>query len=661
MNAMGGWLSGPLVAMACTLVAVAEAAHAGQAEWPPVTGEGLQCRLRADKPAWRLGETPTFQADVRNAGVRELSICRTQVVAELELNGVWCRYASAFSALSSTFPPGKQYDGISISLSNHWWLKGSNTPLVLARGKYTLRAAFTAQDRSEGADKAPLRFVSNPVTFTLGDAPAEPSAALPLTLQIEARVVGPDGKPVPRSEVSFWRAADPTAVKEPSRTPPSPRPDPPRTWVDPATGRTWEWLHHLYRVEQVATMPGLSPGDYRVTACVDSATSYTPNEPVVGASGVIHLDGSKPKPVEVVRLDSGPSLTVDVLDAVTGKPIPYARLRLFRPDGLPVVSWSGRWFVYARNGRLTYPHLVPGRYTLYVERRAQHFGDVNYADVPELVPIDVAAGLNPEAAVRLKPAPFDSRENERRWPWVAAGKVTDAQGKPLEGVTIAAVSGGSDKVGEARSGKDGSYSVRFTGSGYTYDSGAQRWRTSVQDVQIFPSMPGLCERDLGRHGNVTIAEQTPPRYALGNKRAEEFLLPAQVRRIDFVMVLALTLQGQLLDEAGNPLANAQVFLASDTLPRSAQPRSSVPSDSQGRFQFDGLAVGFACWITAFGDRDRSWGFLRSPSFTLSTPGLYRVKIRRVAGTGQAGRLELVSLTDPQGAEIRDRVIRPVEP
>jgi 5-hydroxyisourate hydrolase-like protein (transthyretin family) len=532
-------------------------------------------------------------------------------------------------------------------------------PLVLARGKYTLRAAFTAQEWGEKFDEPRLRCLSNPVTFTIGDGPAEPSAGLPLTLQLEARVVGPDGKPVPLSDVSFWRAVDPTAVKEPARIPPSPFGETPSTWVDPITERTWELLYSLDRVEQVATMPGLSVGDYRVTAHVNAAPDFASNELSVGASGVIHLDGSKTKTAEVVRLDSGPSLTVDVLDAATGKPIPNALLRLFRPDGLPVVSWSGRWFVYARDGRVTYPHLAPGRYTLHVERRAEHFGDVNYADVPELVVIDVPAGRNTQVAVRLTPAPFDERETERRWPWVVTGKVIDAQGKPLEGVTIAAVCNAWQKVGLARTGKDGSYSLRLAGSGHTYDSDAQRWRTSSQPVEILPSMPGLCERNLARHGEIAIAEQPPP-VNVGSRKPEEFLLPGQACQIDFVMVPAITLQGQLLDRAGNPVPNAQVNLYSDAVPRGAQPPSSVSSDPQGHFHFDGVPAGFVWRLSAYSRSDRVRAVLKSPSFALSTPGTYRLKVQRVAGDPGRDRLELISVTDPQGAEIRDTVIRPAD-
>ncbi|MHC4239096.1 MAG: M56 family metallopeptidase [Planctomycetota bacterium] len=141
---------------------------AGEADWGEAV-EGLQCRLSADKITWKAGEIPTLKADVRNQGTSEFLIYRTQQLCELGIDGQWYRHKEV-SAKSSPFPPGKQYNGIDITLDKRWYSKGAYEPLQLPPGKHIIHVTFVLSDARKGGIEpppAPVRVVSNPVEIEI--------------------------------------------------------------------------------------------------------------------------------------------------------------------------------------------------------------------------------------------------------------------------------------------------------------------------------------------------------------------------------------------------------------------------------------------------------------------------------------------------------------
>ncbi len=631
--------------------------EAGAGPWGPRNEEGLQCRLRARQTTWRLGETPVFEADVRNAGNRSWSIARTQDVCELELNGVWYRWGSRFLAPYSRFSPGDEYDGIPISLVTSWRVKRSFASLLLARGRYTMRVVFPAEDFSGPQRGTPSRLVSNPVSFTIGDGPVDESAPLPLTLQLEARVVSPDGEPIDRAEVSFWKAADPTAVEVPREYPPSPLDPGPRRWEDRATKTTWDLVHHDYVRGDRTTMPGLSVGDYRVTAWVSLAPQWDPPRPVVGVSGLIHLDGRQPKTVQVVHLDTGRSLVLDFVDTTTGEAVSRAELVLVRPDGLPVAPWRfGRWSTFSRTTSFTYPRLPPGRYTLHVDAEARRYGDVNYLPDETPMTIDVPEDRDTRATVKLNRAPLTEAETCKRWPWVVTGRVTDAEGNPMEGVTVY-VNRNRMHQSEVRTDKDGRYTIRFTKSGYMYDKERERWLASRETVVVSPLEPGMAERGLYEQGEVIVAGEIPSWYARQGRDPKEILLPDQPRQIDFVMVPAVTLEGQLSDASGSPIVETHVSLEGERLPPQDHELGGSRTDAEGRFEIDAVPTSIPCWFTTRVVVEGRWRDLETAPITFTTPGRYQVKLTQSRAEPGGPCLEIASLTDPQGAEVREKLLQ----
>ncbi|MHC4185254.1 MAG: hypothetical protein ACYSR4_04900, partial [Planctomycetota bacterium] len=127
------------------------------------------CRLSADKITWKAGEIPTLKADVRNQGTSEFLIYRTQQLCELGIDGQWYRHKEV-SAKSSPFPPGKQYNGIDITLDKRWYSKGAYEPLQLPPGKHIIHVTFVLSDARKGGIEpppAPVRVVSNPVEIEI--------------------------------------------------------------------------------------------------------------------------------------------------------------------------------------------------------------------------------------------------------------------------------------------------------------------------------------------------------------------------------------------------------------------------------------------------------------------------------------------------------------
>ena len=54
-----------------------------------------------------------------------------------------------------------------------------------------------------------------------------------------------------------------------------------------------------------------------------------------------------------------------------------------------------------------------------------------------------------------------------------------------------------------------------------------------------------------------------------------------------------------------------------------------------------------------------WRDLKTASFAFADPGRYHVKLTHSKDGPPGGRLEIASLTDPQGAEAREKLLQDV--
>jgi uncharacterized protein (TIGR03067 family) len=121
--------------------------------------EGLQCRLRANKPVRNIGDIPAFKLEVRNLGKRDLEIHMAADACEVEFDGKWYRWQGPVSILSGRWPAGRRYDDFEIPVTlGERWTDKLGKPMAMGPGKHTVRVAYLSLDRER-----PVRVVSNAV------------------------------------------------------------------------------------------------------------------------------------------------------------------------------------------------------------------------------------------------------------------------------------------------------------------------------------------------------------------------------------------------------------------------------------------------------------------------------------------------------------------
>jgi len=129
--------------------------------------EGVQARLQVFRSgAYSPDTVLKLLADVRNEGQRDLTVARAQQLCELEIDGRRYRWAGDVHVKSSWFPPGRQYEGIWIHLSDQW--KCDDEPLVLKPGKHSVCVWFVANSTEKDGGE-PVRFASNFVEIVPDD------------------------------------------------------------------------------------------------------------------------------------------------------------------------------------------------------------------------------------------------------------------------------------------------------------------------------------------------------------------------------------------------------------------------------------------------------------------------------------------------------------
>ncbi len=202
--------------------------------------------------------------------------------------------------------------------------------------------------------------------------------------------------------------------------------------------------------------------------------------------------------------------------------------------------------------------------------------------------------------------------------WSAEGRVTDADGKPLADVEISVHAGHGTlrRTGFTKSGADGRYEVKFSrGMLGTVDS------PNLQVAQITAHLPGHVEVNLSRHGNGAMALRDVPEEDLqgwGIKKAIGLALPDKPRKVDFVMVPAVRIEGRLVGTGAfsglkpdaarkmnpilprgpympydkTPLAGWRVRITGDRLPPGSSIWDSATTDKDGRFVFENVPAGF---------------------------------------------------------------------
>ncbi len=465
------------------------------------------------------------------------------------------------------------------------------------------------------------------------------------SLNLEVRVVGVDGKSPESCSITFWEAVDPEDVENSNMNPGGSQFSVPHVWRDSVTGKTWRPIQNV-ATDNSATKERLAPGDYRVTTWIGRG-----DPTMVGVSDVLRLDGSRENTAVTLAMEGGPSLTVDIVDAKTEEPIEYAAIRLVRFDGLPVVGWSsGAWSVHPRGNRYAFKHLTPGDYTLEVFKQAYQYGQSEYAAEGMPISVRIAEKRNQRMAVKLEAVGPSEVEGQRRWPWSVTGTVTDDKGQPLEGVEIRASCGMGTLMptGSTTSDEHGQYTLRFGPGMRTRNESTGTLGAGLQAATIRASKPGHTEKNLCRQGGLMMADKLPPEDNAWGAKPSETVLPDKPRQLDFVMVPAATLEGRLIDEQGEPLADARVSIQGRQMPPSCGVLAQGTTDKEGGFRFEGIPTDYAWSISAIG---------RTQSITFPASGLYRITLQHTRDVHYGlDFLKFTSVIDPDGDEVGEEII-----
>lgn len=233
-------------------------------------------------------------------------------------------------------------------------------------------------------------------------------------------------------------------------------------------------------------------------------------------------------------------------------------------------------------------------------------------------------------------APDNAARSRTTWPldFVANGTVTDASGKPMEGVTVRAATGWGTLMGggTTTTSADGHYTLRFGPGMRTKDAPGG---VGFQAASIFATKPGYVERNLSRQGDCRMAgsaeEAAKSREAFDKGPPRTVFLPGQPRQLDFVMLPASTVTGRMVDPAGKPVAKRMFSITGKDLPPSSGAYDNQTTDEQGRFSFERVPDFQPMWFKMdydanAGRRDPKYVNLKTAERRFSPPDKYEVEL-----------------------------------
>jgi hypothetical protein len=254
----------------------------------------------------------------------------------------------------------------------------------------------------------------------------------------------------------------------------------------------------------------LTPGVYRVTAFVGDR-----KEKMMGMaiSDPIRLDASSGTTSVTAPVQDGPPVAFSVVNADTGAPVKYPPpgIRLTRADGIVVqLDPLNPGLCFGNDGKYKIEHLAPGRYHVDVSARTYAYGYPDY-QLGKAIDIDVQAGKPNDFLLKIAAQAVDDAEARERWPWAAEGVVTDDAGRPLPGVEIHAATG-MGTLGTTMpviSDGQGRYLLRFGPGMLMKIDKTGKCGAGVQAAIVSARKSGYAEKNLGRQGNLHMADEIP--------------------------------------------------------------------------------------------------------------------------------------------------------
>jgi len=188
--------------------------------------------------------------------------------------------------------------------------------------------------------------------------------------------------------------------------------------------------------------------------------------------------------------------------------------------------------------------------------------------------------------------------------------------------------------------------LRFS-VGYGKREGGDEWHGPVQYAAIGASRPGYAEQSRSCQGVLLMAERMPELGELTRRKSDptKVILPERPFALDFVMIPAATLKGQLVDAQGRPMIRQRIYLCGHKLPPGAEVLGQVQTDAEGRFQFNDVPPRRAWWFRLPDNANA-----RSRTVTVEQPLVQSVSLRFARQEGKPV-LELADRDDDRGTAV----------
>jgi hypothetical protein len=211
--------------------------------------------------------------------------------------------------------------------------------------------------------------------------------------------------------------------------------------------------------------------------------------------------------------------------------------------------------------------------------------------------------------------------------FVAFGKISDVEGRPLGGVEVIAHSGNGSlqRTGSTVSGANGEYRLSF-GPGVRMGRllGAGPLGIGFQAATISAHKRGYFMQGLGQVGNLAMTDSTNMAPAWSTNFAG-VVRPFHPFRLDFCLQSASLVRGHMSDPSHQLPSKVSLCLRGEKLPPSSSVLACVDLDKNGEFEFADVPVGFAWWFEVSWREQEAWKTLRSEPITASL-ALKTVKI-----------------------------------
>ena len=215
---------------------------------------------------------------------------------------------------------------------------------------------------------------------------------------------------------------------------------------------------------------------------------------------------------------------------------------------------------------------------------------------------------------------------QKQYPFSVHGRVTDSDGKPVEGVTVRAATGIGTlrRGGAASTDAEGRYRLPFR-AGITLLEDYAPLNVGLQAAIITAHKPGWYETNLNRQGGLQMSDQTPKELMNedggGLESIDSVIFPNQPREVNFTLAPAVVIEGEFVGDGTGEIENQSLTLNGDELPPASSAFASVTTNKDGKFEMDGVPPGKPWWfeMRIHGTR----GEVRSEPFTVAEPGVYQ--------------------------------------